>query len=122
MNDLNGDLNLDNLDMDKLAAEAKDKWGDTEAFKQSEERVKKLGKFGMLKMAHESAKIMQGIVSRMNEGPKSEEVQKLIGRHYESLRNFYEPNLEMYRGLANMYVNDERFRSTHDKIAPGLAK
>ena len=116
------DLDLENIDTDKLASEAKEKWGDTEAFKQLEERVKKLGKFGMLKVAHESAKIMQDIVSRMSEGSKSEEVQKLIVRHYESLRNFYEPNLEMYRGLANMYINDERFTSTHDKIAPGLAQ
>ena len=36
-------------------------------------------------------------------------------------RWFYERTYEIHRGLAKMYVSDERFRSHYDKRAPGLA-
>jgi hypothetical protein len=47
-------------------------------------------------------------------------VQALIAEHYNSLRTFYEPNLEMYAGLANMYVDDPRFRATFERYDKDL--
>ncbi len=111
-------------EMKKYAAEAEQKYGGTEEYKQSMERVKKIGKLGMIKVAMEQASITKALTKTLKEGKSAEgeEVQKLIQRHYESLRAFYEPNLEMYKGLAEMYVSDERFRSNYEKIAPGLAE
>ena len=104
--------------------EAKQKWGHTKAFKQSEERVKKLGKAGMKKVMEESEKLTQEIATCLKnwDDPKAEKVQKLITKHYESLKAFYEPNLKMYEGLANMYIEDERFKTNYEKVAPGLAQ
>jgi MerR family transcriptional regulator, thiopeptide resistance regulator len=36
-------------------------------------------------------------------------------------RWFYECNDEIHRGLTEMYVSDERFRSNYDTQVPGLA-
>jgi len=121
-NDLFG--NISKEDLEKYAKEAEEKWGHTEAYKQSQERVKKLGMFGMIKVAREQAAITKDIGNAMKAGekPESEKVQKIIARHYESLRTFYEPNLELYRGLANMYISDPRFAENYNKIAPGLAE
>ena len=61
------------------------------------------------------------IVAAMPLGPRSPEVLALIVRHYEYLRYFYEPDLEMYRGLGQMYVDDPRFTAYYEKFVPGLA-
>ncbi len=104
--------------------EAREKWGDTEAYKQSQERVKKMSKEELAQAAADADRIMLEIAEYMKEGlpPESEKVQSLIARHYHHLRTFYEPNLQIYRGLADMYVSDERFRSHYEKIGKGLAE
>ena len=66
--------------------------------------------------------LMKEVAANMAKGAKSAEVQKLIAQRYANLRHFYEPNLEIYRGLGQMYVDDERFAKYFDKYAPGLAK
>jgi len=35
---------------------------------------------------------------------------------------YFEPKREMYRGLAEMYVADERFKQNYKKVAVGLAE
>lgn len=104
--------------------EARQKLGHTLDFKQSEERVKKLGKKGLEKVILESKKLTDEIASCMKKGdsPNDEEVQSLIIKHYNSLKSFYEPNLILYQGLANMYLEDERFKTNYEKVAKGLAQ
>lgn len=104
--------------------EAKQKWGHTEAFKQSEERVKNLGKDGLKKVINESEKLTHEIANTMKNGdsPSSESTQILIAKHYEGLKVFYEPNLVMYKGLSEMYIQDERFKNNYEKVAKGLAQ
>lgn len=116
--------NFTKTEMDKYAEEAKQKWGHTDAFKQSQERVKKMGKAGLNKILEKSGKLTLEIAAAMAAGqdPKSEGVQKLITRHYDGLRAFYEPNLKMYRGMAKMYVDDPRFKANYENVAEGLAE
>ena len=116
--------NLTKEEYEKYTAEAKERWGHTDAWKQSEERVKKMGKEGLQKVQKEGEKLTLEIANAMKQGldPKSREVQLLIERHYEGLRAFYEPNPEMYKGLANMYVDDERFKAFYEKVESGLAE
>lgn len=116
--------NFSKEEMDKYAEEAKQKWGHTEAFKQSQERVKKMGKAGLAKIIKEAGELTQEIATAMAKGddPKSEAVQKLIARHYNGLRAFYEPNLKMYRSMAKMYVDDPRFKANYENVAKGLAE
>lgn len=103
------------------AKEAKERWGHTDAYKQSVGKYESLSKEQKLKMKQDSENLMNEIVANMDKKPSSPEVQALIQRHYGGLRFFYEPTLEIYRGLANMYVDDPRFTAYYEKYATGLA-
>jgi len=111
-------------EMDRYTEEARKRWGSTDAFKQSQERVEKMGKPGIDLAMEKAGQITENIAECMKSGlsPESEAVQKEIQTHYDWLRNFYEPDLEIYRGLANLYVDDGRFKSYYEKFAPGLAE
>lgn len=109
-------------EMDQYAAEAKKRWGHTGAYKQSEERTKNFIKDDWKHLKEGMDTLTKKLAAAMDKGPRSPEFQKLIDEHYHSLRKFYEPNLEIYRGLANMYVDDPRFKAFYDKYAPGLAE
>jgi len=112
---------FDKEQMVEYAKEAKERWGHTEAYKQSQERVKKMTKEDMDRLREDGDKFMKVVATHINDDPKSPEVQKLIDQHYNALRTFYEPNLEMYRGLATMYVDDSRFAAFYEKYAKGLS-
>jgi hypothetical protein len=103
--------------------EARERWGHTDAWKQSQERVSKMTKDDMAKIQADGDALMKEIAATAAAGadPASPEVQALIARHYAGLRAFYEPNLEMYRGLADMYASDPRFAAFYDAYRPGLA-
>lgn len=104
-----------------FAEEAKKRWGVTEAHKQSQERVKKMTKADFTLIQKEGDILMAEITAHMGEGARSPKIQELIGAHYSDLRHFYEPNLELYRNLANLYAEDKRFSAYFEKYAPGLA-
>ena len=83
-----------------------------------------MGKEGLNKALQDSSKITVDLAECMKNGdnPTSTKAQALIAQHYNWLRNFYEPNLEIYRGLATMYVEDDRFKANYEKVTPGLAQ
>jgi len=111
-----------NEEAEQYAKEAKERWGNTEAYKQSQERVKKMSKEDFERIGKEGDVLMKEIVANREKGAKSPEVQALISRHFNNLRHFYEPTLETYRGLAENYVADERFKAFYEKYAPNLAE
>jgi DNA-binding transcriptional MerR regulator len=41
--------------------------------------------------------------------------------HYRSISRFWTPNATAYTNLGQMYVDDERFKETYEKVAEGLA-
>jgi hypothetical protein len=106
---------------DAYAAEAKERWGHTDAYKQSVERMKNMSKEQMEELGRKGVEWTKNFSTHMDKDPKSELVQGLIAEHYNSLRAFYEPTPAMYRGMAKMYVDDPRFTAYYDTHRPGLA-
>jgi DNA-binding transcriptional MerR regulator len=49
------------------------------------------------------------------------EVQAEIEWHYRWVARYWTPTARAYRGLGQLYVDDERFRARYEQIAPGLA-
>ena len=49
------------------------------------------------------------------------EVQVEVDRHYRWVTLHWTPTAQAYRGLGQLYVDDERFRARYEQIAPGLA-
>lgn len=109
-------------DQKRYADEVKERWGNTQAYKQSQERLKKMSKSDIEKIKKDGEEFMKIVVATMHNGATSPEFQALIAQHYNALRTWYEPNFELYRGLANMYVDDPRFKAYYEKYAPGLAQ
>ena len=108
--------------MKKYADEVKERWGDTEAYKQSMERASKMTKADYEKYKQDSDAFMKKVAETMDKGATSPEFQALIAEHFKSLSTWYEPNFEMYRGLAKMYVDDPRFRAYYENYREGLAQ
>ncbi|NBX49975.1 MerR family transcriptional regulator [bacterium] len=106
---------------DLYEQEVKNRWGHTSAYMQSQERTKNWKKEDYARMKESMETFMQKLIKVMPSGSTSEETQKLIDEHYNSLRAFYDPTIEMYRGLANMYIEDPRFTAFYEKYAKGLA-
>ena len=48
-------------------------------------------------------------------------VQAEAHEHYVGLCRFWTPDAAAYACIGRMYVDDERFTATYDKIAVGLA-
>lgn len=67
--------------------------------------------------------IYENIGSLMDKPPSHREVQEAIEdlRQYFS-NSFYDCNLNMFRGLGNLYINDENFRENVNKRKKGLAE
>lgn len=106
----------------KYAEEVKQRWGHTDAYKQSMERYAKLTKADMEKYKKDADIFMKKAAEVSVHGALSPEFQEIIDQHFDALRTWYEPNYEMYRGLAKMYVEDPRFEAYYEKYKPGLAK
>jgi DNA-binding transcriptional MerR regulator len=70
----------------------------------------------------EGGEIYTAISDAMQAGKstQSTEVQELVSRWHQHIRNFYEPTLEILAGLAELYKTPE-FREFFDKIHPDLA-
>jgi len=116
--------NFSQEEMERYTEEARQRWGQTEAFQQSQERLKKMGKDGLGRVLEKSRKLTEEIARclRSGEKPTGDKTQQLIAKHYDGLRAFYEPNPQMYRGLAEMYVADDRFKTNYENVAKGLAQ
>ncbi|GFN30031.1 MerR family transcriptional regulator [Paenibacillus xylaniclasticus] len=106
----------------KYGQEAEQRWGNTEAYKESARRTAKYTEVDWSRIKQEMASVYEGLIARMAYGPDDEEVQRIITGHRQHITDhFYECSTEIYRGLADMYVSDSRFADNIDKHQPGLA-
>lgn len=110
------------MDTNEYEREAKERWGQTEAYRQSKERTKDWTRKDYARLKEKNEIWIKHFVTQMPYGPESKEIQTLIDEHYNSLRTFYEPNLELYRGLAEMDIADPRFTAYYEAYATGLAQ
>jgi len=115
--------NFSEDDYRKYMDEAKQKWGDTQAWKQSQERTKNFKKEDWDKLKEDGVAFMKkwAAAKEAGEDIKGPVAQSLVDEQYAGLRLFYEPNVPMFRNLASMYVDDQRFADNYDKYTPGLA-
>jgi DNA-binding transcriptional MerR regulator len=106
------------------AAEAEERWGDTDAWKQSQRRVSKFTKQDWLDIKAEGDALLADLAQAKRDGvkPGSAEANELAARHRASIERFYDCGDEMHRNLVEMYLADERFTRYYDDVEPGLAQ
>jgi len=118
-------LNQDDFNKQKLkyAKEAKDKWGKTNSYKQSQKRMAKYSKQDIANLNTQQENIYQNIASLMSLGIENKKVQEKI--HQARLfisNNWYDCNLQQFAALGEMYIADQRFKDNIDKHGEGLAE
>ncbi|HET6733412.1 MerR family transcriptional regulator [Mycobacterium sp.] len=109
---------------DEYAAEAQERWGNTDAWKQSQQRVSKLTKQDWVNIKADVDKLLADLAAAKREGvvPGSAAANELAARHRGSIERYYDCDDEMHRCLAEMYLADERFTRYYDDVEPGLAQ
>ena len=109
---------------DEYAAEAEERWGDTDAWKQSQQRVSKFTKQDWLDIKADGDALLDALAQAKRNGvaPGSVEANALAERHRLSIDRFYDVDHEMHVCVAEMYLADERFTRYYDDIEPGLAQ
>ena len=112
-------------DQTQHAAEAEERWGDTDAWRESHRRTAQYGKADWQRMKAETEAVEERLAAAMGAGlpADSTEAMDAAEAHRQQISRWsYECGHEMHRGLADMYVADERFAAHYDRRAPGLAQ
>lgn len=112
-------------DPDQYAEETERRWGDTDAYRESQRRTSAYTKDDWLRIKQENEEWGRLFVAQMEsgEGPESEAAMDLAEDHRQGIcRNFYECPYEIHTGLGEMYVADERFTAFFEAIKPGMAE
>ncbi|WP_088281901.1 MerR family transcriptional regulator [Kineosporia sp. A_224] len=111
-------------DPTQYADEAAERWGDTDAYKQSQARARSYGKadWARMKAEQEACTAAYADLFRAGAAAAGSEAMDAAEAHRQLItRWFYDCDHTMHRGLADMYVEDPRFTAHYDAHAPGLA-
>ncbi len=105
--------------------EVLERWGDTDAYRESNRRAATYGKEDWQRIGHEADAINAEFIALMEDGvaPDSSAAMAVAERHRAHISKwFYECTAEIHAGLGQMYVADPRFTENIDRAAPGLAR
>ncbi len=112
--------------MDKnYSTESQERWGNTDAYREHEEKTKNYTKEkwaeandGLMAIFAEFAACKERGIST-----DSDEAQVLVAKLQAHITaNYYTCTDEIIAGLGKMYVADERFKKNIDKYGEGTAK
>ena len=112
------------FDFEQHKAEAKEKWGQTPAYKEYEAKTSGYSEIKHNALAAGMDRIMAEFASCMKNGkaPDAAEAQALAKTLQDYItENYYLCTNEILAGLGQMYVNDERFKNNIDNHAHGTA-
>jgi hypothetical protein len=113
------------FDPDQYAEDVRERWGETDAYRESERRVASYTKADWARQKAEHSAVLERMAAAMKSGLPAEgtEAMDAAEAHREQIaRWFYPCSPAMHVGLAEMYLADPRFTRTFEKIAPGLAQ
>lgn len=116
---------LQNWEMNAHDKEVQERWGDTNAYRQSQSKSAKYSKEDF-----EAAKVDQEAATELfvyafgNSLPfDSNKTKEAVIAHREAITKwFYDCSVEMQKNLAVMYVEDPRFKEYYDGRVKGLAQ
>ncbi len=110
---------------EKYSSEVREKWGDTQAFHESEQKTAHYSKEKWIEVNSEMSKLIAEFAELMKSGakPSDVQIQKLVKKWQSFItENYYFCTDEILSGLGKMYVCDERFKKNIDKCGEGTAE
>lgn len=116
---------LGDFDPAEYEDEARERWGSTEAYKESARRTKDYTKADWERFKAESDAIMNDAARLLDEGvePGDRRATAVAERARLQIDTWFYPcDRGMHANLAAMYIEDPRFTATYEKVRPGLAR
>lgn len=104
--------------------EARERWGDTDAWRQSQERTSRYTKDDWVAIKAEGDAVNAALVAAKRAGatPDSTAAMDAAEAHRQHIEErFYDIDHAFHRCLGDMYVADPRFTATYEELEPGLA-
>ena len=114
---------FDGFEPSKYEAEAEQRWGNSDAFRESKRRTQSYGKEDWQRLADEQSRVYADAFQLLRAGtaPSDPAALEAAERHRQFIeRWFYPCSHAMHVGLAAMYEQDARFAANIDKDRPGL--
>ena len=113
------------METEKCSIEARSRWGNTDAYREHEQKTKHYTKEkwteandGLMAIFAEFAACKDSSAS-----VDSAEVQAIVAKLQAHITaNYYTCTDEIFAGLGQMYVADERFKKNIDKYGEGTAE
>lgn len=103
--------------------EAKERWGETDAYRESAKRTKRYGPSQWGEIKDEQAAIYADALAALQAGVAADapEAMAIAERHRRSIeRWFYPCSTEMHTGLADLWEADERYAASMDAHGAGI--
>jgi len=110
---------------DDYADEAKQRWGDTKGYQESQRRAAEYTKDQWQQIKADSVANTVELAAAMNDGEPatSERAMAAAEQHRVLIEKWFNPvPYPMHKAMSDMYVTDPRFTKTYEDIAPGLAQ
>lgn len=112
------------FDPAQYEAEAREKWGDTDAYKESARRTRKHTRADWEQIGAEIKALFTDLATLAQRGvaPTEAAAMDVAERHRAHVsRWFYPCPPALHKGLGELYVSDARFQDSIDRHHPGLA-
>lgn len=110
---------------EEYQSEARERWGDTEAWRQSQERTSQYTKADWETIKAETDGVNARFVDALQAGEPAdgERAMDAAEAHRQHItRWFFDCSSELHACISDMYVSDPRFTKTYEYLATGLAQ
>ncbi|WP_081241197.1 MerR family transcriptional regulator [Streptomyces viridosporus] len=111
-------------DPDQYEDEVRERWGDTDAYRQSRQRTASYTKEDWKRLTDELDALHRRVADLLAAGTPADSAEAMDAAEEHRLfitGAYYDCGHEMHTCLGEMYVADPRFTETYERIRPGLA-
>lgn len=105
--------------IERYEREVREKY-DPEMVRESNRRARNMSKARWQALKQEGDEVTRGLAGLLGCAADDPQVQALIARHHATIEQFYPVTAEIYRGLAQLYVENPEFTAFYDQYRPGL--
>ncbi|MFE0495917.1 MerR family transcriptional regulator [Streptomyces albidoflavus] len=116
---------FEGYDPDQYADEARQRWGHTDAYRESQRRTASYTKADWQRLKEEFDALHARVAELLAQGVPADapEAMDAAEEHRRFIDGAHYPcDARMHTCLADMYVTDPRFTATYEAIRPGLAQ